>query len=467
MSLKEQIRSWMANREDELVEALTPLIAVDSTITEAKENAPFGEGNVKALEAALALAEKWGFQTENVDNYVGTADLNDLPDKLHILAHLDIVSVGDGWDTDPFTLVRDGDIIYGRGVNDDKGPAVAALLAMRCVRELGLPLTGNAKLLFGTDEETGSRDMAHYYSRRPFAPCAVTPDANFPVTNVEKARYAPTFGASWENQPMVKGHLMEVDGGVRINVVPAGCTAKICGLTAAEAMPALETVMQQTGVEFECTEAENVLTIQATGIQAHAAHFDGSRNAVTGMLEALALLPLAEDEAAKAVRQLHAFFPFADTAGEAMGIAQRDEISGALTLVLSILKLNENGFTARFDSRDSITATKETTQNIVEAKMNALGWSCTGSFHEGHYVDEDSDFIRALLLSYEEFTGKKGFCQSTGGGTYVHEIPGGVAFGLGVEDFNPRAHGANERQRISDLIRGAEIYAAVIARVCG
>lgn len=467
MTLKEQIHSWMAGREDELVEALAPLIAVDSTITEAKPKAPFGEGNVKALEAALALAEKWGFATENVDNYVGTADLNSLPDKLHILAHLDVVSVGDGWATDPFTMVRDGDLLYGRGVNDDKGPAVAAMLAMRCVRELGLPLTGNAKLLLGTDEETGSRDMEYYYSRHPFAPCAVTPDANFPVTNVEKARYAPVFGAKWAAQPAVKGHLMEVDGGVRINVVPAGCTAKLQGLTAAEVLPVLEKVMVKTGVEFDCAESETVLTINATGIQAHAAHFDGSRNAITAMLEVLALLPLAEDEAAKAVRQLHAFFPFEDTAGKALGIAQCDELSGALTLVLSILKLDENGFTARFDSRDSITATKETTQDVVEAKMNALGWSCTGSFAEGHYVDENSDFIRALLVSYEEFTGKKGFCQSTGGGTYVHEIPGGVAFGLGVEDFNPYAHGANERQRISDLIRGAEIYAAVIARVCG
>lgn len=468
MSLKTQIHNWMAGREDELVAALAPLIAIDSTISEPAPDAPFGVGPAKALDAALELAKAWGFSTANDDHYVGTADLNQLPDKLHILAHLDVVSVGDGWDTDPFTLVRDGNIIYGRGVNDDKGPAVAAMLAMRCVRELGLPLTGNAKLVLGTDEETGSRDIMHYYSRHPFAPNSVTPDSDFPVTNVEKAHYAPRFSKAWPAQPMVKGHLMEVKGGVRINVVPAGCTAKIYGMAAAEAADVLAAVNAETGVIFGTAEEGNFLTISAAGIQAHAAHFDGSRNAVTGMLEVLARLPLADDEAAKTVRQLNAFFPYADTAGKAIGIAQADKLSGALTLVLSMLEVSEEGFWARFDSRDPLCATPETTKAVVEAKMNAVGWDCKGEFSPGHHVDENTDFIRALLTSYEEFSGKKGFCQSTGGGTYVHNIPGGVAFGIGEStEFVPRAHGANERERLSQLLLAAEIYAAVIARVCG
>lgn len=467
MSLKEQIHNWMAGREDELAAALAPLIAIDSTIAEPAPNAPFGVGPAKALDAALELASHWGFLTANDDYYVGTADLNTLPDKLHILAHLDVVSVGDGWETDPFTLVRDGNLIYGRGVNDDKGPAVAAMLAMRCVKELGLPLSGNVKLVLGTDEETGSRDIMHYYSSHPFAPNSVTPDSDFPVTNVEKAHYAPKFSKAWDNQPQVKGHLMEVKGGVRINVVPAGCTARILGMTAAEAADVLATVHAETGVLFDTVEADNVLTISATGIQAHAAHFAGSRNAITAMLEVLARLPLAEDEASKAVRQLNAFFPYADTAGKAIGIAQEDTLSGALTLVLSLLEVNENGFWARFDSRDPLCATPETTKAVVETKMNAIGWDCKGEFGPGHHVDENSEFIQTLLTTYEEFTGKKGRCESTGGGTYVHGIPGGVAFGIGEPaEFDPHVHGANERERLSQLLLAAEIYAAVIARIC-
>ena len=115
-----------------------------------------------------------------------TADLNDCPDELHILAHLDEVAPGEGWDTDPYTLVQEGDLIYGRGVDDDTGPAVAAMMAMECVKALNVPLKRNVKLVLGTDEESGSRAIAHSYATVPYAPCSFSPDAEFPVINIEK-----------------------------------------------------------------------------------------------------------------------------------------------------------------------------------------------------------------------------------------------------------------------------------------
>ena len=64
-----------------------------------------------------------------------------LPKQLDILAHLDVVPAGEGWQvTEAFEpVVKDGNL-YGRGTADDKGPAVAALYAMRAVKELGIPL---------------------------------------------------------------------------------------------------------------------------------------------------------------------------------------------------------------------------------------------------------------------------------------------------------------------------------------
>ena len=120
MTTEERISEWMQGREDELVEALEPLIAAESTRSDAKPGKPFGEGPALALERAMELTKRWGFRTENHEGYVGTADLNDREDGLHILAHLDVVGAGDGWDTDPYCLVRDGDLIYGRGTDDDK-----------------------------------------------------------------------------------------------------------------------------------------------------------------------------------------------------------------------------------------------------------------------------------------------------------------------------------------------------------
>jgi succinyl-diaminopimelate desuccinylase len=184
------------------------------------------------------------------------------------------------------------------------------------------------------------------------------------------------------------------------------------------------------------------------------------------MLQALTRLPLAQDAAAKAVEQLHNLFPYGDNGGKALGIAMEDEVSGKLTVAFSLLDLDASGCHARFDCRAPLCATPENTKAVTEKVFTDLGWTCTGNFNPAHAVDGDSPFVRTLLDTYEEFSGKKGYCEAIGGGTYVHYIPGGVAFGAGERDFASNLHSANERAKISQLLLTAEIYAAVIARLC-
>ena len=467
MTLKEQIHNWMTGREDEFVEALAPLVAVNSITGEAAPGMPFGPGPAEALRLALELARKWGMRTWEDEGYVGLADLNEQEDLLHILAHLDIVAAGDHWDTDPFTLVRDGDLIYGRGTDDDKGPAVASLLAMRCIKELGIPLKGNVKLILGTDEESGSKDLQHYFAAHPFAPYSITPDTCFPVTNVEKATYGPKFSRSWEVQPEAANQLLSLKGGIRVNVAPGNCTVQIRGLTAAAVAAAMEEVSAFSGVTFEAAEENGVLTIEATGVQAHASRPYEGKNAITAMLELLMKLPLAQDAALETVRELNRRFPYGDNDGAALGIAMEDEVAGKTTVTLSLLEIGATGFAGQFDSRDSLSATPENTKEVVEKVFADLGWNCTGEFNPAHVVEGNSPFVKILLDTYEEFSGRKGYCEAIGGGTYVHHIPGGVAFGAGEHDFPSNLHSANERARLSQLLLTAEIYAAVIARLCG
>lgn len=466
MTTEERISEWMQGREDELVEALAPLIAAESTRSEAKPGKPFGEGPALALERAMELTKHWGFRTENHEGYVGTADLNDREDGLHILAHLDVVGAGDGWDTNPYCLVRDGDLIYGRGTDDDKGPLVAALLGMRCVRELGLPLTKNAKLIMGTDEESGSEDIAHYYANHPFAPYALSPDADFPVTNIEKAHYSPRFSASWEKTVSPGVRVLALDGGIRVNVAPANCTCLVENADRTQLEVVLERVSGETGVSLTAVYEGNTAKITAVGVQAHASTPDEGKNAITATLQALCALPLAQGAAEKTVQQLHELFPYGDNRGKALGIAMEDAVSGCLTLTFSMVHLDSTGFWGIFDSRDPLCATEENTCHVTEAKMAAFGWECKGSLGPAHAVDGESDFIKVLLNAYETYTGRKGYCEAIGGGTYVHEIPGGVAFGAGEHDFDSHLHGANERARISQLLKTAMIYALVISKLC-
>ena len=158
---------------------------------------PFGRGLADALALALGMVKELGLASRNFDNYVGTADLNDRETRLGILAHLDVVGEGAGWSSPPYAAyVKDG-MLYGRGAQDDKGPLVAALYAMKAVRDLGLPLRFNARLIMGTDEETDSADLAYYAARERFPPMTFSPDASFPVINGEKGHFSPVFEAHW------------------------------------------------------------------------------------------------------------------------------------------------------------------------------------------------------------------------------------------------------------------------------
>lgn len=76
-----------------------------------------------------------------------------------IYNHIDVQpAMEPEWSREPFKFVVDGDNYYGRGTTDDKGPALAALLAASYVAEQGVPL--NIQFLWELEEEIGSPHFA-------------------------------------------------------------------------------------------------------------------------------------------------------------------------------------------------------------------------------------------------------------------------------------------------------------------
>ena len=66
-----------------------------------------------------------------------------------INVHLDTVPAGDGWETDPFKLHTENDVIYGLGACDIKGAAAALLSLIES-------FDSEYAILFNTDEEAGN-----------------------------------------------------------------------------------------------------------------------------------------------------------------------------------------------------------------------------------------------------------------------------------------------------------------------
>lgn len=467
MNYQQQIEAYFADKEPVLIDAVSRLVSIRSVRGEPAPGAPFGPGPAAALEEALALAREWGLEDPvSHEGYVGTADLNGRETALHILGHLDVVDEGEGWTvTEPYApKVVDG-CIYGRGTDDDKGPVVVSLLAMKCVKDLGIPLKANARLIMGTDEESGSADIAHYFARNPFAPCTFSPDSGFPVVNVEKGGYKPTFTKAWPECRTLP-RLAWFHGGLRINILPADAGCAVEGLSQADVLPVAEAVTGETGVSFDLSEENGLTVIKARGEASHAAFPSSGNNAITGLLALLDRLPLAEGGAKEAIRALNVLLPHGDSSGKALGIAQEDQVSHDLTLAFSLLEITGTGLEGRFDSRVPICATKENCADVAEAAFARYGFAVSGEMSAPHHTPGDSPFVRTLLACYENYTGLRGECLAIGGGTYVHDIPGGVAFGCGLPGFDTGLHGPNERSRISDLMVSAKIFAQVIVELC-
>lgn len=464
---KEQIEAYFADKEAMLTDAVCRLVRIDSVEGEPAPGAPFGPGPAAALDEALKLADEWGLITTNHEGYVGTADLNDREDALHILGHLDVVAPGDGWTvTQPFApKVVDG-MIYGRGTDDDKGPLAASLLAMKAVKDLGIPLKANCRCILGTNEESGSGDIAWYFARHPFAPATFSPDSGFPVVNTEKGGFKPTFSKSWPVQEELP-RLRWLHGGFRINVLPGDASAAVEGIAPADMVSCARSITSRTGIQFTYTLEQGLTVVHAKGTGSHAAWPEGGNNAITGLVALLCALPLADGPCKTALADLNALLPHGDCHGKALGIAQEEPVAGPLTVAFTLLEVTDTGLEGRFDSRVPLCATEDNCLNIAKAAFEAKGFTFEGEQDKPHHTPADSPFVQTLLKRYEQYSGLKGECLSTGGGTYVHDIPGGVAFGCTLPGFDTHLHGADERVRISDLLLSAKLFTHIIIDLCG
>ena len=361
-ALKAAIDGWFDRHAQALVRDVGRLIAVKSIREDEKPGKPYGEGPAAALETGALLMRELGFTPENFENRVVTADLNAGDDEpaLGILAHLDTVSVGEGWSADPFKQDRRDGNLYGRGVIDNKGPAVAALYALAAARELAPGLVKGCRLLLGSAEETGHDDLTHYRKTHKLPPAVFSPDADYPIVNLEKGRFVPAFGAEW-TESRLEPQVVYIRGGETANVGPEQrggiCEGAAAGLHTGALRPIFGEKRRDCLRRQPFTMALKSRRPASPPTRWYRAE---GTNAQTALLAVLAELPLREGPSASAIRALAKLFPHGDTSGEALGIAMQDEVSGPLTLNFGVLSLGPTGFTANFDCRFPKCATDET-----------------------------------------------------------------------------------------------------------
>ncbi|MDO5560304.1 MAG: Sapep family Mn(2+)-dependent dipeptidase [Oscillospiraceae bacterium] len=444
------------------IEFLSDIISVRSIGDDPCDGKPYGENCALVLEKFLQKADSEGFITRNIDNYAGSIEFNDKPVKLAVLCHLDVVPVNEeDWTHKPFCAEVDGDRIYGRGAIDNKGPAAAVLYALKAIKESGTELTHNVRLIVGCDEERGSSDMEYYMSHEKMPELVFTPDGDYPVINIEKGMLRTEFTKNADLFP-----ISGISGGVVVNAVPPQAKAVIKGLFSdkIKSLPESERI--------SVSEAQGNTIVTYTGTAAHASTPQLGDNAITGLLDFLcksgctAVLGMSE-QSADTLKFLHEHFVHSETDGKSLGIKASDEKSGALTEVLSIISYKDNIINCKMDIRYPLCTTKESIKEKLLSLFESGGFEMSVPFeNDPHYVDENSEFIKTLLRVYHEQTGNDAYCKAIGGGTYVHDIPGGVAFGAEFPGDVNNMHGNDESITLESLKLNTKIIANAIYEIC-
>lgn len=450
---------------EQLVADITELVSHASVADAAKAEpgAPYGADVRAALDCALAIAGRLGYTTGDDEGHVGWADLAGAED-MHIatIAHVDVVPAGPGWATDPFTVCRRAGWLLGRGVIDDKGPAVLSLYAGAFFKHEGITPRYSFRALLGCDEEVGMTDVKHYLAGHEAPAFLFTPDASFPLCNAEKGH----FGAHFVSGPIEGGVIRYWHGAEVSNAIPG--SSEIVLAVDADELPAPKANADR--LVFERV-APSETRIVATGIGGHASLPEGTVNAV-GLIVAYlreneSLLTEPERTYLELLSILHA-----DTAGEAAGVASESPAFGPLTMNAGTIEVCEDGsldqsIDIRWPDSTSLEELEETFRGL------AAGFGVQfvlGGVAEPFSVDASHPAVQALLQVYSEVTGEEARPFAMGGGTYARNFPCAVSFGpenddLVLPDWAGTMHGPNEAASEVELRRALKIYILALLRL--
>ncbi len=422
-----------------------------------EEGAPFGPGPRAALTAILDIAQRMGFETRDLDGYLGLADFPGEPGatkQIGIIGHVDVVPAGSGWTVEPYELTRKEGFLMGRGVIDDKGPVVVALHAMNVWRQLGVVFPYTLRFLFGAAEETGMEDVDFYQQRFPDPDFLFTPDAEFPVCYGEKGHYDGTLVSS----PFTEGKLRAFQGGTAPNAVPGSAFA----LVACDNATTLPHANRIAVSDLQ----DGTVRIDATGKSRHASTPEGSINAIGLVVDYLLETDLCTTEE-------RAFLQFEQrllkhTDGSGFDCACSDADFGALTMVGGMISLEKGRLRQTIDCRFPTCITADEIENRILQAAAEYGVSLQrDSLMEPFLTNPQSPEVKALLAAYAAVSGEDVSPFTMGGGTYARKFSHAVSFGperpwVPVPDWVGSMHGPDEGISKESLKEALTIYARAL-----
>ena len=412
---------------DQIVQSVVDIIKIDSTKQPAVAGCPFGQGVADCLKHFLSLAESFGFETHNYDNYIGEVIFGE-GEEFAILAHLDVVPVGSGWKYPPFGGVINDDLsdggvagkkIWGRGTIDDKAPAIVSLYVLKALKDEGFTPKRKIKLIIGCNEESGWACIEHYKKVAHLPDEGFTPDADFPPIYAEKGIYHFHSLFSVENPPFTS-----LNAGVAANMV---CPDAYAILTEKAEIFLKNYQNPIPGTSFSYNKQTKELHVK--GKSAHGSTPQFGANALQAMLAFFATL---NADVKKAYEVLF------EDCGK---LKELEDISGALTMSPDVAIFKDGVLDILTDIRYPATMDVSVIENVLRAyNVKFFPDHCQAPI----YNDPNGKLISTLVSVYNRATDRNEKPIAIGGGTYARALKCGCGFGPTHITDESVAHQPNE-----------------------
>ena len=429
------------------VKTLERLISVPSYNQPVEEGAPFGKGIRNALDEMMKICDELGFKTyEDPDGYYSYAEVGSGDKIFGVICHLDTVPAGDlgKWKHDPFKGTVINDAVYGRGSQDDKGPGIAALYAVKALMDQGYHFNQRIRFIYGTDEEILWRGIAEYNKKEAPIDSGISPDAEFPLIYAEKGLQQSYLVGPGTDQ-------------LKINLKNAFNAVPDSAVYDGPKQDEVKTALDKHG--FEYTSDDNSITV--IGKSVHAMMAPEGTNAVLRL--AIALDDVFDFKPLDFIGKL---FKEDATGSNVLGDV-RDE-SGQLTFNISSLEINENETRMQIDLRIPVTIDRDNLLAKLSKQVAAYDLKYVHfDYLAPLYVPKDSKLVQTLMKVYKKQTGDvDAEPQISGGATFARTMNNCVAFGGMLPTTPDYMHQANEQWPLPDMYKAMEIYAQAIKKLC-
>lgn len=450
--MKINFKEEVLKRKDQLILDLQKLIQINSELTTfdpERKGAPFGTGTKEALDYMLAVGERDGFSTVNLDGYAGHIEYGTQKDFVGIIGHLDVVPAGNDWTYPPYGAeIHDGKM-YGRGTEDDKGPTIAAYYALKILKELNVPLSKRVKLILGNDEETAWRCVRHYFSVYPESPVSgFIPDADFPLIYAEKG-----ISRIFVDGKMDAKDVIEIHGGFRDNMVPDYASALLEPTKDYQA--SFKAFLTKNNYEGTTELKDGKVFLKVVGKSAHGSTPQFGENAIDRMMQFL-----ISEKCGGSMLEAYEKLLFNDYLGEKLGVSYVDEEMGELTNNVGVFVGENNHYQIHLNLRYPNHVDFDKVVLQLQKAFSAYHATVKVDKHQLLlYKDPHSDLVKTLMDVYKKHTNDtEAKPINIGGGTFARAMPNCVAFGPHFLDKPTFIHQKNEFIGIDDLLLATIIY---------